>query len=213
MIKNIVFDIGGVILHLNRDGAISRFLQLGINNIEELLDPYLQKGCFLAIENGSMNKEEFRKELSNIAGRELSNEDILWAYMGFMAEVPQYKLDYIENLRKEGYPIYILSNTNPYVMEYSESEKFSEKGLPLSYYYDKKFASFEMGTVKPNEDIFLKMIEETGIKPEETLFIEDGPRNIEIAKKLGFQTYQPNNFEDWRWHITEILRKDKESNQ
>lgn len=209
MIKNIVFDLGGVLAHLTRETAIERFKSLGVHEVVEMLDPYLQSGSFLAVEDGSMSKEDFRKDLSTRAGRELTHDDIAWAYLGFLAEVPQYKLDYIEKLRKD-YNIYILSNTNPYVMEYSESDLFCEKGLPLSYYYDMKFASCEMGVVKPSKDIFLKMIEEAKLNPKETLFIDDGPRNIEIASSLGFITYRPNNFEDWRWPITKILEDDKQ---
>lgn len=208
MIKNIVFDLGGVIAHLVKERSIERFEQIGVHDISKILDAYVQTGIFLAVEDGSLSKEEFRVQLSKHAGRELTHDEIYWAYMGFVAEIPQYKLDYIENLKNE-YNIYILSNTNPYIMEFSESRDFSKKGLPLSHYYHKKFASFEMGAVKPDRKIFEKMIEETGLIPQETLFVDDGPQNIAIGKELGFITYQPNNFEDWRWNITRILEKHK----
>lgn len=208
MIKNIIFDLGGVVAHLVKDRAIEYFEHIGVYDISKMLDAYLQTGIFLAVEDGSLSKDEFRDALSKHVGRELTHQEIAWAYMGFVAEIPQYKLDYIENLKKD-YNIYILSNTNPYIMEFCESDKFSEKGLPLSHYYHKKFASFEMGAVKPDRKIFEKMIAETGLDPKESLFIDDGANNIKIGQELGFITYQPNNFEDWRWHITNILEKHK----
>ncbi len=204
MIKKIVFDLGGVFLKLNREKACKRFYDLGITNIEELLDPYLQKGCFLAIEDGRMDKESFAKELSQIAGRTISQEEIMNAYLGFIEEIEAYKFDFVEELRKK-YPIYILSNTNPYIMDLAESANFLPSGKRLSDFCERKFASCEMGLVKPNKEIFLQMIDDAGLIPEETLFIDDGAKNIATAKELGFQTYQPLNGEDWREAIRQIL--------
>ncbi len=208
MIKKIVFDLGGVFLKLNRDEACKRFYNLGITNIEELLDPYLQKGCFLAIEDGRMDKETFAKELSQIAGRTITQEEIMNAYLGFIEEIEAYKFDFVEELRKE-YPIYILSNTNPYIMDLAESDTFLPSGKRLSDFCEKKYASCEMGVVKPSKEIFLQMIDDAGLIPEETLFIDDGARNIATAKELGFQTYQPLNGEDWREAIKDIIKNNQ----
>lgn len=206
MIKTIVFDLGGVLIHLNRDEALRRFSALGIPDIEKMLDPYLQSGYFLQIEDGRMNKEEFRSALSQLAGRELRQEEIYDAYMGFLEEVASYKFDYIDTLRQD-YTVHILSNTNPYVMEFAESTSFLPNGRPLSSYCERKFASCEMGMVKPHRGIFELMIEQTGMLPSETLFIDDGPANVQMAEELGFVTYCPANGEDWREAIGRILEQ------
>ncbi len=195
-------------MKLNREEACRRFYNLGITNIEELLDPYLQKGCFLAIENGEMDKTSFANELSRIAGRVISQEEIMDAYMGFIEEIEAYKFDFVEQLRKD-YPVYILSNTNPYIMDLAEGENFLPNAKKLSDYCDKKFASCEMGVVKPSKEIFLRMIDEAGLIPKETLFIDDGAKNIATAKDLGFHCYQPINGEDWREDIQNILKNTK----
>lgn len=206
MIKTIVFDLGGVLIHLNRDEALRRFSALGIPDIEKMLDPYLQSGYFLQIEDGRMSKEEFRSALSQLAGRELRQEEIYDAYMGFLEEVASYKFDYIDTLRQD-YTVHILSNTNPYVMEFAESTSFLPNGRPLSSYCERKFASCEMGMVKPHRGIFELMIEQTGMLPSETLFIDDGPANVQMAEELGFVTYCPANGEDWREAIGQILKQ------
>ncbi len=204
MIKNLVFDLGGVFLHLDRDESVRRFKQLGISNIEELLDPYLQRGCFLGIEDGSLDEEAFALELEKIAGHPLSQEEIADAYLGFIKEVQSYKFDYIDGLA-DRFPIYILSNTNPYILAFTESEDFLPNGRKLSSYCKRKFASCEMGLVKPSREIFEAMIQEAQLKPEETLFIDDGEKNIETAKALGFQTYLAKNGEDWREDIEQLI--------
>lgn len=205
MIKNIVFDLGGVLIHLDKDEALKRFKALGVPNVEEMLDPYLQSGYFLMVEDGRMTKEQFRDALSKLAGKELTHQELSHAYMGFLLEVCGYKFDYIDTLRDK-YNVYILSNTNPYVMEFGESDRFLPNGRKLSSYCDKKFASCEMGMVKPNRAIFELMIKETGMIPSETLFLDDGPANVQIASDMGFHTYCPKNGEDWRSKVDEILQ-------
>lgn len=204
MIKTIVFDLGGVLIHLDRDEAIRRFDALGVPGIREMLDPYLQSGYFLQVEDGRMTKDEFRDALSTLAGRTLTHEEISHAYMGFLSEVAAYKFDYIDSLRPQ-YAVHILSNTNPYVMEYAESDTFLPNGRRLSSYCDRKFASCEMGMVKPHRGIFELMIKETGLVPAETLFLDDGPANVAMAEELGFITYCPKNGEDWREAVQALL--------
>lgn len=207
MIKTIVFDLGGVLIHLNREEALKRFSALGVPDIEKTLDPYLQSGYFLQVEDGRMSKEEFRLALSELSGRELTHEQISHAYMGFLQEVGGYKFDYIDTLRSK-YAVHILSNTNPYVMEFAESEDFlPHTKRKLSSYCDRKFASCEMGVVKPHREIFEMMIADTGLIPSETLFLDDGPANIAMARELGFVTYCPANGEDWRAAVDRILEE------
>lgn len=204
MIKTVVFDLGGVLIHLDREESLRRFAELGIPGVEAMLDPYLQSGYFLAVEDGTLSKDGFRDALSRLAGKELTHEQISHAYMGFLKEVAAYKFDYIDTLR-DRYAVHILSNTNPYVMEYGESDQFLPNGRKLSSYCDYKFASCEMGMVKPHRGIFEYMIERTGLIPEETLFLDDGPANVAMAAEMGFRTYCPKNGEDWRPVVDRIL--------
>jgi len=197
-IKTLVFDLGGVILTLNRDEAVRRFLQIGLDNAEELLDPYHQKGVFLQLETGELSREEFYEALRKEAGRNLTNEQIDWGWMGFIADCPEYKLKMLENLRERGYTLYLLSNTNPVIMSWALSSKFSLSGKSLSDYFDKLYLSYRIGCIKPDPRIFHVMIDDSGLIPKETLFIDDGAANIQMGQELGFQTYQPENGADFR---------------
>ncbi len=203
-IKNIVFDLGGVIMELDTQRPIDRFKEVGVSDADKLLDPYEQKGLFLQLEKGEIDLNTFQQKLSEHAGKNLSMDDIYYGWMGFIVDVPQEKLDYIKSLR-ENYKVYILSNTNPVIMRWAKSPVFSPAGLPLTAYVDKIYASFEIGITKPDPQIFQYMIIDANIDPANTLFIDDGKGNIETALSLGFQTYQPENGEDWRDKITEML--------
>ncbi|GHT00423.1 D-ribitol-5-phosphate phosphatase [Bacteroidia bacterium] len=196
-IKNIIFDLGGVIITLDRDEAVRRFLKAGLHNAEELLDPYHQKGIFLELEEGKISKEEFYDAVRKEAGCYISNEAIDHGWLGFLKEVPESKLKLLEDLKARGYNLYLLSNTNPVVMEWALSPAFSPQGKSLDQYFDKLYLSYQMKCVKPNLEIFRKLVKDADINPCETLFIDDGKANIEMGKMLYFNTYQPKNGEDF----------------
>jgi putative hydrolase of the HAD superfamily len=204
MINNVVFDLGGVIITLDRQQAVERFERMGLKAVDELLDVYEQQGIFLELETGQIDAERFRCKLSEMVGKEVTTEEVVAGWLGFMREVPQHKLDYIEELRKR-YRVFLLSNTNPIVMEWTESSDFCPAGRPLSSYFDGVYTSYRMGITKPNAGIFLRMMEDAGIQANETLFVDDGIRNIETAARLGMHTYLAKNGEEWRPDVEAIL--------
>ena len=206
MIRNIIFDLGGVLFTLDREEALRRFEALGVPDVEKMLDPYLQSGHFLQVEDGRMTEPEFRAALSSSAGRELSYDEIAHAYFGFLREVDVYKFDFIDQ-ELQDYRIFILSNTNPYVMDFCESNRFLPNGRALSSYCEKKFASCEMGLVKPDPKIFERMLSEGNMVPSETLFLDDGPNNVATAATFGIHTYCPKNDEDWRPALRTLLKE------
>jgi putative hydrolase of the HAD superfamily len=197
-IKSIVFDLGGVIITLDRAEAVHRFKEAGLENAEELLDAYHQKGIFLELEEGKLTKEEFYEAVCHEAGRYIPAEVIDHAWLGFMKEIPEYKLEMLETLRKT-YKTYLLSNTNAVIMDWAKSPAFSPQGKSIDHFFDKIYASYQIGYTKPATEIFAFMFADAGIIPSETLFIDDGNANIEMGKKLGMKTYQPRNGEDFRY--------------
>lgn len=204
-IKNIVFDLGGVLVDLDRDRAVRRFEEIGVADAEQLIDAYEQKGIFLEVENGTIGIDEFCRKLSEHTGKVLPFDDIKRAWLGFVVDVPQYKLDYLSELRKH-YKIYLLSNTNPIIQEkWARTNQFTPAGHPINDYFDKMYTSYEVGVTKPDPAIFEFMVKDAPLVPAETLFVDDGKSNIDVALGMGFQTYQPRNKEDWREAINHIL--------
>ena len=102
MIKNLIFDLGGVIMTIDQNEALRRFKELGVADIERRLDPYTQTGIFGDVEEGKVTAEEFRVELSRIVGRTLSFDDCKYGWLGYRKEVPQRNLDALRRLRGEG---------------------------------------------------------------------------------------------------------------
>lgn len=204
MIKNLIFDFGGVIVDIDRDRAVKRFEALGMTNAEELLDKYHQRDIFLEIEDGRIDAEDFCRKLEVYCRREISFKEAKNAWLGFFVGDPQYRLDFLEELR-EKYHIYILSNTNPFVMSWARSTDFTPARKSLDYYVDKIYASYELKMVKPQRNIFEHVIRDANIVPAESIFIDDGSANVEVGKELGFHVLQPVNGEDWRVKLNRLL--------
>ncbi len=198
-IKNIVFDLGGVIITLDRDEAVRRFKQLGVKEAEELLDPYHQKGSFLELEEGLISRKEYYQSIRDLAGKDIPEEDIDDALYGFLADVPAYKLEMLEQLRGK-YNLYLLSNTNPIIMGWAHDPITWGREKLLCDYFDKMYLSYQMGYTKPSRKIFEIMFADSGLNPSETFFIDDGSANVKIGEELGMKVYQPENGEDFR-HI------------
>jgi len=195
-IKNILFDLGGVIISLNKQNALNRFTEIGFPNIEDYLNEFRQEGIFLEYEEGKIDPENFYKEFRRLAGNDnISSEDIDSGWMAFLVGIPDYKFELLKELRKK-YNVYLLSNTNPSIMGWAYSKDFSPEGLPISAFFDKCYLSFQIGCAKPDPEIFHYIIKDSGMNPAETLFLDDGKANVEIGEKLGFQTYQVDQNED-----------------
>lgn len=207
MIKNIIFDLGGVIMTIDQNEALRRFKELGVADIESRLDPYTQTGIFGDVEEGKITAEEFRVALSRIVGRTLSFDECKYGWLGYRKEVPQRNLDVLKRLRGNGYRLILLSNTNPFMMSWALTKDFDGGNGSLEDYFDALYLSFRLGVMKPNLRFFQTVTDNEHIQPEESLFVDDGPRNVEAARRLGFNTMCPVNGEDWTEKLMEMLSK------
>lgn len=205
VIKNIVFDLGGVIMTLDSAEALRRFKALGLSDAERYLDAYTQSGIFGNLEEGKITAEDFRSKLSSLTGHELTFDECKHAWLGYRKDVPQRNLDLLKELRAKGYRLILLSNTNPFMMDWALSSEFDGKGSSLNDYFDALYLSYRLGIMKPAPDFFRQVLDNENILPEETLFVDDGPRNVEAAGKLGFMTMCPDNGSDWTGELRSLL--------
>lgn len=207
-IRNIAFDLGGVVLALSYEGAVRSFQSIGLKDARSELDAFQQRGIFGQLEEGSIDAEQFREALSRMVGRTLTSRECFNAWHGYVESVPKRNLQALRLLRSEGYQLCLLSNTNPYMMQWARSDKFDGEGHPVDYYFDRLYLSYECKAMKPSERIFRMMLEGQQALPEETLFIDDGARNVEVASQMGMLTLCPQNNEDWTEPLLTLLRQD-----
>ena len=205
LIRNIAFDLGGVVIALSYEQAVKRFEEIGLSDARKHLDAFCQQGIFGDLEKGLITPEQFRTEISRLVGRELSHDECRYAWHGYVEAVPQRNLQMLLKLRQLGYKVCLLSNTNPYMMQWAMSNEFDGNGHSIEYYFDHLYLSYQCKQMKPSPEIFRMMLEGQQSSAEETLFIDDGQKNIEAAKALGIQTLFPKNNEDWTAPLAKLL--------
>ena len=196
-IKNIIFDIGGVLIDLDKDRCIAAFTRIGFPKAAELIDFYHPAEFFNRLERGEISATECCDTIREMAGNPtITDEQIREAYCAFLVSVPVEKLRLIKHLRDKGYRIYALSNINEIVIS-KVRELFTADGLTCEDYFERMFLSFEMRSLKPDAEIFEQVIRESGVVPSETLFLDDGLKNINAGREAGFEVYMPQHHEDF----------------
>lgn len=185
MIKNLLFDLGGVIMNLDRMRCVRALEALGMDDANGMLGEYGQKGPFLALEKGEIGPDEFHRQLRPHFDRAVTDEEIDRAFDLFLTGIPVSRLKALRELRRR-YKVYLLSNTNPIMMEGYIAGQFRQEGLEMSDYFDGVVTSYEAKCYKPDREIFDYTCEHCGIQPEETLFFDDSQANVEAARRLGF---------------------------
>ena len=187
MIKNLLFDLGGVIMDIRRLNCVASFERLGMKDADSFLGEYSQKGPFLQLEEGLITEAQFRDAVRQFIDGEVSDEQIDKAFCDFLVGIPIHRLEQLRQL-KEKYGIYMLSNTNPIMWHSRIAEDFRQEGMEREDYFDGIVTSFEARSIKPDAKIFHTVVEKLGIKPEETLFLDDSQKNLDAAAQLGFHT-------------------------
>ena len=217
MIKNIIFDFGGVIVHLDSKEACRRFISLGITDAEQQLSVFGQTGIFREVETGEITAEEFCRKLAAEAKAKggkfkaeenpaFTFEQAQWAWLGYIKAVPQKNLETLLRLQKD-YNLYLLSNLNPFISQWDESEAFSGDGHGLSHYIPERYYSFQLHDYKPAPSIFEKMLSLAGIKAEESVFLDDSPKNIVGCESVGIKGLLVQKDEDWTERLDAFLAK------
>lgn len=204
MIKDIVFDFGGVLTTIDTGRALARFEALGVENPKDYINSYCQKGPFFALENGDIDAGAFCAELGRLCQRTICYADAEFAWQGFITQVHVEFLKFLQQLRP-GYRLSVLSNTNPFIQGWARSSQFTPGGKSLDDYFDMLFLSYRMKCSKPDEEIYRKMLSDGGMVAGETLFIDDSDKNLEAAARVGIRTLKVENGEDWRDKLLHYL--------
>ena len=186
-IKNIIFDLGGVILNLNYQATTDAFEKLGVKNFENLYNQKEQTELFNNFEKGLISTEKFISQLQQAAA--LSKKQIINAWNAMLLDLPKERLEFILSL-KSNYNTFLLSNTNEIHIECFENQLSKKNHLSLfNNCFDKIYYSCRMKDRKPNASCFNKVMNENNLSPKETLFIDDSIQHINTAKKMEINTY------------------------
>ncbi len=190
------------------DEPARRFLRIGLS--EELARQYFgrngQQGIFRGAEDGSLSPDEFLEAYHRLTGYRATFDEIAWAWRGFVFPPTPARLQALRQLRAEGYHLALASNTNPFLQRWEESEDFTPEGKGIQMYFDKLWYSYELKAYKPDALFFQRILQQGGYRSEETIFLDDSPKNVEAARQAGLQAiYVPDN-RLWEGPLREALK-------
>jgi HAD superfamily hydrolase (TIGR01549 family) len=186
-IKNIIFDLGGVFMNLDFKLTEQAFVELGVTGFNSMSRQDHVIELFEQFETGKITPDQMYQAVRKATGTDLTNEQIKTAWNALLLDFPVERMEWLQKIAKK-YKVYLYSNTN--ILHYEAfMRNFAATGLQdLNKYFIKAYYSHELGLRKPHPTSFQKILEEQGLNPAETLFIDDTAKNIEGAQKAGMQT-------------------------
>ncbi len=186
-IKNIIFDLGGVILDLDFERMAQQFYKMGIQDFEDYFTLKKQVDFFEDLELGQITPAEFCERLRKESKVDIDNVSIENAWNLILSDFSLERMNFLENISSK-YKLFLFSNTNIIHAKCFEKRCFEQTGKTLDSYFDQVFYSHGLHLRKPNVVAFEKVLEHSGLQASETLFIDDNAANIAAAQKAGIQT-------------------------
>jgi HAD superfamily hydrolase (TIGR01509 family) len=200
-VKNIIFDLGGVIMEIDVKQTLNAFSELGLKNIHEMFGHGFAASFFSDHESGKISDEVFLGEIKKLLKGEISDEAVVTAWNALLLCFPPDRIALLRDL-KSRYRLFLFSNTN--AIHQKKFREIYRKSFPgeLEDHFEKAYYSHLLGHRKPDIAGFKQIIRENALDPKQTLFVDDALMNVEGAIKAGLRgLYLPPGFyiTDIRW--------------
>lgn len=188
-IKNIVFDLGDVIINIDIPRTAQAFASLSGLELPDVVRIFREGELFSQFETGRLDATGFRNYLRVLLNDTSWDDQTLdTAWNSLLLDIPPERIELLRELSKN-YRLFLLSNTSSIHVEEVNKILHKVSGIErLDDLFEKLFLSYEMGVMKPHADIYNKVLESAGIEAHETLFLDDNTDNIQAAVNLGIQT-------------------------
>ena len=188
-LKNIIFDLGGVLINLDFSKTTSAFLDLGFPHFEKMYSQFKVDQLFERLEKGLISDKDFYMVMLSVGHDALKAGHIRDAWNGLLLDFREESLKFLIKLKKD-YNLFLLSNTNSIHLEAVNRILKQQTGYAsLDFFFINCYYSHLMGLRKPAGEIYDFVLKDAGLKAAETLFIDDTPANIDAAQKKGFKTH------------------------
>lgn len=204
-VKNIIFDLGGVILNIDYNLTEKAFIDLGFRNFDELYSKQQQVQLFDKFETGVITAPEFRKGIKNISGVNITDEQIDHAWCKMLIDLPEKNLELLQHLKNK-YRLFLLSNTNEiHIKGFTEIIQKQYGYMPFEDIFENIYYSNLIGLRKPDEQIFRFVLENNSLEADETFFIDDTERHLAGASLIGINTLHIPTGSDLSMFMAEFI--------
>ena len=188
-IKNIIFDLGGVIINLSVESTLKEIAQLSGYPADKVLHIYHSSPEFLAYEKGEITNSQFRESLRALFGVNSDDPAIDLCWNAMLGDIPIERIELLKELKGK-YRTFLLSNTNAIHLDCFTGIVKKAHGLEsLDPLFHRTYYSHLMGMRKPDAEIYEHVLNENGVKAEETIFLDDNLANLKGAASVGIQTF------------------------
>ena len=202
-LKNIIFDLGNVILNVDYQKSIDAFHRLGFVNFETIVEKLRTDKVFERIETGKLHPDGFRNEIRKYTTLLITDNQIDDAWNAMILDFPKNRIHKLIELGKK-YKLFLLSNTNEIHTLFFNKIFAETYGFPdFDCLFEKAYYSQRIHLRKPDPKIYEKVLNDNMLQPNKTLFIDDLPVNIQAAQALGIHCHHllPNE------ELTDVLYK------
>jgi putative hydrolase of the HAD superfamily len=191
-IKNIIFDLGGVLINLDYPATEKKFNEFGLSNFNELFTQAKQNQLFDLYETGKISSDFFIHEIIKLSNYSLNEEKIKEAWNAMLLDFPIERIEFLESLNKDC-QIFLLSNTNEiHIQSFKEILNTNIGYDRFLNCFKKVYYSYEIGLRKPHAEIFEFVLNEQNLLASETIFIDDSAQHIKGAESCGVKSYLLN---------------------
>jgi len=187
-IKNIIFDFGQVLLNIRPELSAKAFEKLGIKDGVDFWGSRSSSDLLIGLEKGVITPDEFRKGALDKLVPGVTPQQVDEAWNALLLDMPPRRVKKLIELKSK-YRLFLLSNSNQIHYECYISRFEKEFGFPLDNLFEKLWFSHHLGMVKPDPEIFSFVLKDAGLKPNETLFIDDTLVHVEAAKSIGINAW------------------------
>jgi glucose-1-phosphatase len=189
-IKNIIFDLGDVIINIDVPRAARSFAELSQKPLEEVQQLIHQNEVFKKFETGQLSAPDFRNYIREILSQPQWSDDVIdTAWNSLLLDIPPQRIEKIQELAQKGYRLFLLSNTSSIHVTEVNNILYQTTGIKqLDDLFEKLFLSYEMGVMKPHHDIYHEVLASAELLAHESLFLDDNADNIRAAQEVGIQT-------------------------
>lgn len=185
-IRNIIFDLGGVLLNINPQKTIEAFGALGMEQLIGDKGLTYDHEIFYLMEQGKVTPQEFREGVRKLLPHKVSDQQIDSAWTAMLLDFPAIRVELLQKLSHD-FNLYLFSNTNAIHVEKYFDIFRRQHGFEVTSLFKKTFHSNEIGYRKPSVESFEEIIRLSSILPKESLFIDDSSANIEGAIQSGMK--------------------------
>lgn len=188
-IKNIIFDLGGVIINLSVEKTHQAFATLSGLPLQEIKDRVHQAAYFQEYEKGLVSDSEFRNHLRKSLNLNVDDTQLDNAWNAMLLDIPIERIRLLERL-KGPFNLYLLSNTNNIHLQSFNEQVFQLTGFPsLNQYFNNAYYSHLIKMKKPDVEIYEYVLHDNNLLPQETIFLDDNSDNLAGASKAGIRTF------------------------